>query len=127
MGSPLVVNLPTQVIVFISHFVQALAQMLNLSVQTIPHALETLFLFFLLRYARLYRFYFLHYLIGYFLKGQTLTRVVLSECEIVRVQLLVGRRVDDLRIYLLFVVIICVESPFNVFFTAGREADTVNI
>jgi hypothetical protein len=45
---------------------------------------------------------------------------MLSQSEIVRIQLLIGGGVDDLWVYLLFVVIICVESPFDMFFAARR-------
>lgn len=52
---------------------------------------------------------------------------MLTESEVVRVELLVGWGVDDLGVDLFLVVVIALSAPVDAFTTAGWQADAVHI
>lgn len=54
IGAALMIDLPSQIVVFVSNLVQLLTQILDLAVKTLPHPLQTLLLLLLASYALLH-------------------------------------------------------------------------
>ena len=63
----------------------------------------------------------------YFLCLVPLLGMLLLQGQVIRVELLICGRVDDLRVYFLLVVVFRESAPVGILATTGRQADAVNI